>query len=99
MNNNTSYIDEIELNNYIQKLNYYNDSIRSNLNDIYNKSLKVIDGYNTHNTNKLSSMIEIEESNIDNINTNNEKYMKTIMLTISKYKDIAEEVSSKFKQG
>jgi DNA-binding transcriptional regulator GbsR (MarR family) len=99
MNNNTSYIDEIELNNYIQKLNYFSESIKSNLNEIYAKSNEFLETYSTHNRTKIQENIEEELSNIKNITLNNEKYIETLITAINRYNEIEKDVSRILEQG
>lgn len=95
--NNTSYIDEIELNNYIQKINCISETIKEDFEKINCKLNDFLDNYKTTNTKKIKENIEKETINTITINANINKYIETLMKAIIRYKDITESVEQILK--
>lgn len=93
---NGSFINQIELNNYIEKLKCLKDIQNDNTNNIKRELNKIMQYYSTANRSELTSKKEKSIADLDIINLNLNKYISVIEYIIIKYQLLAKETNKKF---
>lgn len=93
---NESFINQIELNNYIEKLKCLKDIQNDNTNDIKRELDKIMQYYSTANRSELINKQEKSIADLDILNLNLNKYISVIEYIIIKYQLLAKETNKKF---
>jgi len=93
---NKGYINEIELHNYMEKINFLIKVQEENLENINNHFDKILALYNTTNTNKIIEINEIEKENYKIVKDNINKYLTVINYTVSKYQQMSKLTQEQF---
>lgn len=93
---NGSFINQIELNNYIEKLKCLKDIQNDNINGLKRNLSKVIQYYCTTNSSELISKKEKSIADLETLNLNLNKYISVIEHIIIKYQLLAKETNKKF---
>lgn len=93
---NESFINQIELNNYIEKLKCLKDIQNDNTNNIKKELDKIMQYYSTSNRSELINKKEKSTADLDILNLNLNKYISVIEYIIIKYQLLAKETNKKF---
>lgn len=94
---NKSTIDEIALNNHLEKLICLQKMQQEDIQNLNNKFSTIINYYKTDNTNKILELNNIEKANLKIISEDSKKYINIINNTISKYKQTELQISNTFE--
>lgn len=94
--NNGAFIDEIELNNYNEKLRCLKNIQSDNSLSIKKDLSKIPMYYNTSNTNSLINKLENTSNDLDIVQVNLNKYINIIEKKIASYQLLARETKKKF---
>lgn len=89
-------INEIELNNHLEKINCLIRMQKENFKDINNSIDKLSSYYQTSNTNKLLELNRMQENNYMILKESLNKYTNVIKNTVSKYHRLVKETEQIF---
>lgn len=92
-----AFIDEIELNNYIEKLKCYKNIQDENVNSLKKQLDKISQYYSTSNTNNYLLKKNDTITELNALQLNLDKYIKVIEHMIVKYQLLAKETNKKFE--
>lgn len=87
-------IDDISLNNHLEKLRCLIEIQQENIVKLNNKFNQITNYYKTNNTNKILESNNIEENNLNIIKKDTDKYINVISHTITKYRNTQLKVST-----
>lgn len=87
-------IDDVSLNNYLEKLNCLKEIQQDNINILNSKFNNITNHYKTDNTNKLIELNTVKEENFKILKDDQEKYINVIGNTITKYKQNSYKISN-----
>lgn len=94
---NKAFIDEIELNNYIEKLKCLVNMQNDNVNILDKQFNSLLQNYNTTNTNEFYQKKEQTLTELSSLQLNSSKYIDVIEKTIIKYHLLVKNTSQKFE--
>lgn len=92
-----AFIDEIELNNYIEKLKCYRNIQEENISEIKKYLNKILQYYITSNTSDYNFKKGKTVNELDILQSNLNKYIYVLEKIIIKYQLLAKETNRKFE--
>lgn len=92
-----AFIDEIELNNYIEKLKCYRNIQEENISEIKKFLNKILQYYITSNTSDYNFKKGKTVNELDILQSNLNKYIYVLEKIIIKYQLLAKETNRKFE--
>lgn len=93
---NGAFVNQIELNNYIEKLKCLREIQYDNASNIKKELNKIGMYYSTTNTSELNNKNEKSKSDLDTLKLNLDKYISIIEYIIIKYQLLAKETNKTF---